>query len=54
MGSDQTTKLCQTCRAYPAVKKVLTIDGRGYRWKCKTCLTKKQVAGFTKAKPDAA
>jgi hypothetical protein len=46
----RTTKLCQTCRACPAVKKVMTLDRRGFRWKCQACLSKEQVSGFTKAK----
>jgi len=49
-----TNKTCQTCRKEPATKRVITDDGKNWRWKCQTCLTKKQVAGFTKAKPNAA
>jgi ribosomal protein L37AE/L43A len=47
-------KTCQTCHKFPAIRRVRSVNGKTHLWKCKTCLTKKQVAGFTKAKLNAA
>lgn len=43
-------KLCQHCRKFPAVKKVLTDDKRSFRWKCNACLKRKNEPGFAKVR----
>jgi hypothetical protein len=48
-----STKTCQWCRKEPAIKRVITDNGKALRWKCKTCLEQKKMTGFAKARPNA-
>lgn len=54
MEEDARAKMCQSCRKFPAVKKVLTDNKRSRLWKCNKCIQRNNVSGLTKAKTHAA
>lgn len=43
-------KTCQSCRKFPAIRRVPSVNGKSYIWKCKTCLARKNVPGILRVK----
>jgi hypothetical protein len=44
------TKICATCRRQPAVKYVLSDNGRKKLWKCQVCIDRRSVSFITAAR----
>jgi len=39
-------KNCQQCRVHPALYKVPTLKGNGFRWKCEACYKRRVPSGI--------